>query len=325
MKRFWTAFLLSGVAAVFMVSASNQDNNYPARSKNRMTEIELGRMLFMDPILSQDSSISCSSCHIPQFAFADTVAFSKGVGGRLGKRNAPSVMNMDSRDLVFWDGRAKNLEDQVHFPIQDRNEMNLPYNVAVMRVRNSQMYQYLFKKIYHKLPDSANVAKAIAAFERSLETGNTPHDRWMNDDTLNGRGMTALQIKGREIFRGDKAKCFECHFSPDFTGDEFRNIGLFNGKELNDSGRYVVTRKAEDLGRFRVPGLRNVSMTAPYMHDGRFKTLREVLNYYNNPTQFVHGAQNVDTLLQKPLGLTPYELDALESFLHALTDDRFKR
>ncbi len=276
-------------------------------------------MLFFDPILSEDSSISCASCHKPEFAFADNVPFSKGVHGQLGNRNTPSAMNVSSRDALFWDGRAATLEEQALGPITNPIEMNLPVAVAVKRLNRSRKYRNLFYSVYKTTPSSKTLASALAAFERTLETGNTPNDRWLNDEP---NGMTTQQEHGREVFR-TKGKCFECHFTPDFTGDEFRSIGLFNGKEFNDSGRYKITHNLADIGKVKVPGLRNVAVTAPYMHNGQFKTLREVIDYYDQPHLLVPDAINRDSLLLQPLGLTEQEKQDLEAFLHALTDDRF--
>lgn len=276
-------------------------------------------MLFFDPILSEDSSISCASCHKPEFAFADNVPFSKGIHGQLGNRNTPSAMNVSSRDALFWDGRAATLEEQALGPIANPVEMNLPVTVAVKRLNRSRKYRNLFYSIYKTAPSSKTLASALAAFERTLETSNTPNDRWLNDEP---NGMTAQQEHGREVFR-TKGKCFECHFTPDFTGDEFRSIGLFNGKEFNDSGRYKITHNPADIGKVKVPGLRNVAITAPYMHNGQFKTLREVIDYYDQPHLLVPDAINRDSLLLRPLGLTEQEKQDLEAFLYALTDDRF--
>ncbi len=293
----------------------------PQKPVPRITKVQLGKMLFFDPILSEDSSISCASCHKPQFAFADTTPFSKGVHGRLGNRNTPSAMNVKSRDALFWDGRAATLEDQALGPIANPVEMNLPVAEAVKRLSRSKKYRHLFFSIYKSVPTAQTLASAISAYERTLETSNTPNDRWL-DDLPNG--MTEQQVRGRTVFR-EKGKCFECHFTPDFTGDEFRSIGLFNGKSHNDSGRYNVTRNPEDIGKMKVPGLRNVAMTAPYMHDGSFKTLREVIDYYDNPHAAMPDGINRDSVLREPLHLTEQEKLDLESFLHALTDDRFAK
>lgn len=295
-----------------------------AVQKEPATEIELGERLFNDPVLSVDSSISCASCHLPAFAFADTARLSTGVGGSLGDRNTPSVMNMLSRPYFFYDGRAATLEEQVYHPVRNPVEMNLPVQEAVRRVGRSQQYRVWFNKIYQKSPDSVLIASAIAAFIRSLESpGDSPFDLWMNDrDTA--KAMTASAVRGRQLFM-TKAKCFDCHFSPDFTGDEFRNIGLYDGKTGKDVGRFAITRDSADLGKLKVPGLRNIGLTAPFMHDGRFKTLEEVVEFYDNPKKFVPDAINADTLLQKPLGLTEDEKKDIVTFLHSLTDAKFQQ
>lgn len=288
--------------------------------KKPITEIALGEKLFHDPILSADHTLSCASCHKPAFAFADTLAFSVGVGGKLGTRNTPSAMNMSMREHFFWDGRAASLEAQVSGPVSNPLEMNLPFKQAVLRVRKQKAYRRLFWQVYKRMPDSARVVRALAAFERSLETFDTPNDRWLNDLP---NGMSNEQLRGRELFMSNRTRCFDCHFTPDFTADEFRNIGLFNGSSLNDSGRYLITRKQEDIGKFKVPGLRNVAVTAPYMHNGQFKTLREVIDYYNEPSKVINNAFNRDTILPQQLHLTEIEKQELESFLRALTDARF--
>ncbi len=228
-------------------------------------------------------------------------------------------MNMSSRDIFFWDGRAATLESQALFPIADVNEMNLPVKEAVRRLNADAKYKAIFYTVFHQLPTAQNLGSALAAFQQTLETGNTPNDRWLNDEP---NSMSDAQVRGREIFR-TKGKCLECHFSPDFTGDEFRSIGLFNGKNYNDSGRYHTTHNLSDIGKVKVPGLRNIAITAPYMHNGQFKTLREVIDYYDNPHTLVPDAIGRDSLLMQPLHLTEQEKQDLESFLHALTDDRF--
>lgn len=289
--------------------------------KKNITAVQLGEKLFHDPILSLDQTISCASCHKPEFAFADTSAFSVGVGGKLGTRNTPSAMNVAMRDHYFWDGRAATLEAQASGPVSNPVEMNLPFKQAVLRVRNHEGYRTLFWQVYRQLPDSIRIVKALAAFQRSLETFDTPNDRWLNDLP---NGMTDEQLRGRTLFMSARTRCFDCHFTPDFTGDEFRNIGLFDGQTWNDSGRYIVTKNKLDIGKFKVPGLRNVAVTAPYMHNGRFKTLREVIDYYNEPDNVVPGAILRDTILPRQLNLTDTEKQELEAFLHALTDEQFR-
>ena len=282
----------------------------------------LGERLFSDPLLSLDSTISCASCHIPEFAFCDTALVSRGVGGRLGRRNSPSITNMTSRPHFFFDGRAATLERQVLMPIQDTLEMRATLDLVEKRLRKHPEYGPAFKKLYRRKANSADLASALAAFVRTLETSDTPFDRWIKKRP---GAMGEAAVRGRQVFMV-KGKCFDCHFSPDFTGDEFRNVGLFTGgKNHSDRGRFDITHDSTDLGKFKVPGLRNVAVTAPYMHNGMFRTLEEVIDFYDTPDKIIPGSINRDTLLAKPLGLTSEEKADLKAFLEALTDDRFAR
>lgn len=281
----------------------------------------LGERLFFDPILSLDSTVSCASCHIPQFAFSDTARFSRGVGGRLGRRNAQSITNMTAREHFFFDGRAATLEQQVLMPILDTLEMRATPELVISRLQQHPFYGPAFREQFGKTADMESLAAALAEYVRTLETPDTPFDRWMQGKA---NSMSEAAIRGRQVFMV-KGKCFDCHFSPDFTGDEFRNIGLYNGKALNDPGRFTVTGDPADKGKFKVPGLRNVALTAPYMHNGMFATLEEVIDYYDTPDKFIGDAIGRDTLMARPLGLTATEKSDLKAFLEALTDDRFHR
>lgn len=296
-----------------------------ARFNNRPTEINtkeaLGKKLFSEKILSLDSSVSCASCHIPSFAFADTLAFSTGIGGVPTNRNTPSVLNMKNRPYFFWDGRAASLEEQALMPIKNPNEMGLPIEDAVNRLNKNPTYRQLFKKIFNQPVTEKNLAAAFAAFEKTLETVDSKFDDWSN----NIKNLSASEERGRLLFIGSKAKCFDCHFMEDFTDDEFKNIGLFNGEDLNDSGRILISRSKEDLGKFKTPGLRNVAVTAPYMHNGMFATLEDVIEYYNEPSRFVSNAENTDKALSIPLGLTQREKKDLVAFLKTLTDKKYYR
>lgn len=282
--------------------------------------IQLGAQLFFDPMLSKDYSLSCASCHKKEFAFADTTAFSVGIHGQQVHRNSPSVMNMMFRPYFFYDGRAATIQDQVMIPIESEQEMGLPMDSLIYRLKHSK-YNDWFIELTQKEPDTNSITEALSAFIFSLESdGSAAFDRWMQGDTS---AMTEQQILGREIFN-NKGKCFDCHFSPDFTGDEFRNIGLFNGEApFEDSGRFKVTFDSSDIGKFKVPGLRNIAVTAPYMHNGFLNTLEEVVDYYNDPSEFLKNASNRDSLLSKPLGLTIPEKKALVAFLKALTDEQY--
>lgn len=306
-------FLISVVAAAvtlqgfFFKSAEND---------TAVTKASLGKKLFSEKILSKDSSVSCASCHKPQFGFADSSAFSTGIGGKLTKRNTPSVLNMKNRPLFFWDGRAASLEEQALMPIQNPDEMGLPVAEAVARLNSNATYRKLFYEAFKQAPDAGNLAAAFAAYERTLETSNSRFDDWSNDI----KPLSAAEERGRKLFIGKKAKCFDCHSMEDFTDDGFKNIGLFNGGSLSDSGRYVISKNLDDLGKFKTPGLRNVGATAPYMHNGMFKTLEAVLDYYNDPVKFVKDPVNIDHALQKPLGLSAGEKKDIVAFLNSLTD-----
>ena len=284
------------------------------------TRAALGKKLFSEKILSKDSTISCASCHKPDHAFADTGSFSIGIGGKLTKRNTPSVLNMKNRPYFFWDGRAASLEEQALMPIRNPDEMGLPIEEAVIRLNKSKEYKALFKKIFNQPPTAKNLAVAFAAFEKTLETVDSKFDDWSN----NIKDLNAQEERGRELFVGDKAKCFDCHRMEDFTTDEFKNIGLYNERELNDAGLFDITKKEGDKGKFKIPGLRNIAVTAPYMHNGMFATLEQVIDYYNDPGQFVNNSVNIDESLKTPLGLNENEKKDIVAFLKTLTDKKYK-
>jgi cytochrome c peroxidase len=288
-----------------IIGLTSFSNNEPADKET------LGKLLFADPILSKNKTISCASCHKPNYAFADTSAVSLGVGGKKGTRNTPTAMNVRLQKFLFWDGRAKSLEEQALAPIKE----------AVNRLQKNKKYNAYFKKIFNSLPTAENLAQAIAAFERTLETSDSPFDNWKFSDDSNA--VSDAVKRGFIVFNG-KGKCIKCHFGADFTANEFRNIGLFNAtKKFNDSGRYVVTGNMEDAGKFKTPSLRNVAITAPYMHNGIGKTLMQVIDFYDSTEKFVPNPINKDSLLAKPLGLTQREKKDLEAFLISLTDKSF--
>jgi cytochrome c peroxidase len=289
-------------------------------SKEPANKAALGEMLFSDPILSRDRTISCASCHKPAFAFADTTVVSLGVKNKRGLRNTPTAMNISSQRTFFWDGRAKSLEEQALAPIENPDEMDLTITEAVQRLNADPGYRQYFRKLFNAPPNSTNLAIAIAAFERTLETSNSPFDNWKFSD--DPKAVSDSVKRGFVLFNG-KGQCVKCHFGADFTANEFRNIGLFNGKELNDSGRALISGDKTETGKFKTPGLRNIAITAPYMHNGMFKTLREVIDFYNEPNKFVVKAIDRDTILAKPMGLSEEEKNDLLAFLRSLTDKRF--
>lgn len=310
-SAYFFILLLAVVAASSFV--------YDTEEVSLSAKAALGKRLFSENILSKDSSVSCASCHKPAFAFADTLRFSIGINGKETNRNVPSVLNMKNRPYFFWDGRAASLEAQSLIPIANPDEMGLPVAEAVQRLNDNAVYRKLFFQVFRQKPTTANLSAAFAAFEQTLETVDSKFDDWANDM---GK-LSAAEERGRKLFIGKKAKCFDCHFTEDFTDDGFKNIGLFNGNFLTDSGRAAITQKAGDLGKFKTPGLRNVAVTAPYMHNGIFATLEEVLRFYNEPKGFFPHQINLDPAFQKPLKLTAKEQSDIIAFLKSLTDKKY--
>jgi cytochrome c peroxidase len=313
MKKILIVFLSFGIFLTsFQIKTTENDIQ---------TKAQLGERIFFDTILSSKRTLSCASCHRPEYAFADSSQFSLGVDGVPTDRNTPSAMNLAGRLQLFWDGRVGSLEEQALQPIAAINEMNLPIPEAVARLNADAFYLKTFKRVFKVAPNEKTLAEALAAYERTLETANTPYDRYINGDN---NALSPEAVRGRLVFIG-KANCANCHSGEDFTADRFKNIGLFDGKKFKDKGRFTITKDSTHIGHFKVPGLRNVALTAPYMHDGSFKTLREVIEYYNKPDAVVKNAPNRDLSLNTPLGLTDREISDLEAFLHALTDDRFTK
>ncbi|MDB5125847.1 cytochrome c peroxidase [Mucilaginibacter sp.] len=314
MKKAYTILTLIGFVFLLITQVSFMPDNDEVQTRE-----QLGSKLFFDNILSKDRTINCSSCHNPEFAFADTAVFSKGIGGKLTARNSPGLTNLSGRTHFFWDGRAASLEEQALGPITSPDEMGLSIEEAVERLNKNEFYANAFQKIFKAAPNKDNLLKALAAFERTLETTNSPYDRYINGDD---NALSAAAVRGRNIFIG-KGNCNNCHSGEDFTADRFKSIGLYNGKDLNDAGRFKITKDSTVLGEFKIPGLRNVAVTAPYMHNGKFKTLRSVVEYYNNPSAVVSDGINRDLSLDKPLNLSSQDIDDVVEFLKALTDDRF--
>ncbi len=315
----WIASWLIIVLMGLMAMSSDLPVNSTLQSLPA-SEVELGTMLFNDPLLSADSSISCASCHRADFAFADVIALSFGVNGTATKRNTPSAMYMSKRAHFFWDGRASTLEQQASGPITAPGEMNLPLLRAITRLNRNPYYRLAFQKIYKRLPDSTSLVTAIAAFERTLEPYDSPYDRFLkgNDDA-----MSASAIRGFNLFyKQSTCAAPACHTGDDFSSDSLVNLNV-NSKD--DMGRYGITSHAADMGKFKVPHLRNVAVTAPYMHDGSVKTLRDVIVFYNDMNNFpLASLAHPSVKHQRPRPLTNSEVDDLVEFMKALTDSKYQ-
>lgn len=300
-------------------------SEFPPSARHQITAeaVELGRRLFSDPNLSSDRTVSCASCHQPKRWFADGLPTAQGVGGQTGKRNTPSILNAAFWTRQFWDGRAADLEEQAGGPIANPIEMNLPHDLCTARLTADSSYREEFAKVFGPGPITmARVVRAIADYERTLLSGNSPFDRYYYGGEKGA--MSAAAVRGLTVFQDpQRGNCAACHIIGEknalFTDGLFHNLGtsLDANGELVDLGRYEQTKIDTDRGAFRTPGLRNVAMTAPYMHNGRLKNLREVIDFYIGG-----GSSNpqLDPLI-KPLNLTPRERSDLESFLESLTGE----
>ena len=301
----------------------------PADNIMTVDGVELGRHLFYDPILSADSTMSCSSCHLQSGSFTDNLSVSTGIDNIAGKRSSMSLINAAFYNTgLFWDGRADSLESQALLPVEDPIELHDTWPNVILKLRRSEYYPELFSKAFGIEKTSQITrdlaAKAMAQFERSLvSSGNSKYDK-----VLAGKDVfTEQELMGFEIFFDinedlPDGECFHCHNEPLLTTNEYLNNGLDFAESFSDfadPGRGAVTRLPSDNGKFRVPTLRNIVHSAPYMHDGRFETLEEVLDHYNSGGQL---SPNKHPLIV-PLGLTQEHLDALMSFLHTLTDEDF--
>jgi len=283
---------------------------------NQLTEarVALGQRLFHDPILSADSTVSCVSCHKPGLAFADSLPVSPGIEGRLGFRNSPSLMNVAYLGLVNKDGGVPKLDLQPIVPIEEEAEMGLHILAAAGRLNAQPHYREAFLLAYGEEATPFTITRALASFLRTLISGNSLYDQYLQGQ----RALSPAAEKGKALFFSERTQCSSCHAGFNFTDNSFRNNGLYTSYE--DKGRQRVTGRMQDIGKFRVPSLRNAALTAPYMHDGSLPDLRAVLQHYNRGGS---GHANQDSLI-RPLGLKPSEISELEAFLHSLTDEAFR-
>lgn len=295
----------------------------PANNPPTAETIKLGRRLYYDPILSVDNTVSCATCHSKDAGFADSGPFSTGVNGKKGGRNSPTVCNAAYYTVQFWDGRAPSLEKQAEGPVQNPVEMAHTLQGVEAKLMVDPSYRAQFEEAFGPGPITYEMAeKAIASFERTIISGNSPFDRYYYGGDHNALSPAARL--GLEVFRDPKrGNCAACHAMGDshalFTDNKFHNLGVgANGDQLSDLGRYVVTKNDADRGAFKTPSLRNVALTAPYMHDGGLKTLKDVIDYYvgggnANPYR--------DTQFKSLESLSRQERDALVAFLESLTGE----
>ncbi len=283
-------------------------DSFPTEAK-----VLLGKKLFYDPILSLDSTISCASCHKSEKAFADNVALSNGVFQRPGVRNSPSLANVVYQKKLLREGGLPTLEMQILVPIQEHNEFNENILTITDKLKRDKNYRDLALSSFSREIDPFVITRSIAAFERILISGDSKYDRFSNGK----EALTATEMLGKELFFSTKTNCSSCHGTFLFTNQTFENNGLY--EVYKDIGRKRLTELDEDEALFKVPSLRNVALTAPYMHDGSMATLEDVLNHYNSGGK-MH--KNKSSLI-RPLNLSEGETQALVAFLKTLSDVSF--
>ena len=296
-------------------------------SNNPQTEegVLLGKKLFFDPILSDDGSLACAGCHNTTNAFTDSTRFSDGIDGLFGNRNAMPLFNLawNYDNTFFWDGRDRGLENQVFEPITNPLEMHSTWEVVAEKLQAHPEYPELFNAAFRSQTiDSVLVSKAIAQFERTLISANSKFDKFL----LGTANLTPEESNGFTIFMDEsKGDCFHCHGSennPLWTDNKFHNNGL--DSTFSDLGLGNVTGDPADNGKFKTPSLRNLAFTAPYMHDGRFETIEEVINHYSEGLQ---NSTTIDPLMKKVdqggVQLSPQEKSDLKAFLLSLSDPDF--
>ncbi|WP_330747397.1 cytochrome-c peroxidase [Chryseobacterium sp. CP-77] len=301
-----------------------EDNPY---SEDKM---ELGKMLFFDPRLSKSGQISCANCHNPEIGWSDGSRVSFGHDRQTGTRNAPTLVNIGYAKTLFWDGRSATLEEQVKAPIENPVEMNLHMSMATKNIRKIKGYRSFFVKAFgNGEVTEEKIAKAIATFERSLISPPSRFDKFV---TGKKDALTDSEINGLHLFR-TKANCINCHNTPYFSDQKFHNLGLtYYGRKYEDLGRYIVTQKNEDVGKFKTPALREVSENKPYMHNGLFPELANIVMMYNagmgreipkgeqiNDQKFPHKSE----MIQK-LNLTDDEVFDIVAFLKTLNSYKYK-
>lgn len=315
--------------AYFLEYGALPDPNLPEDNALTVQGVKLGRMLFYETMLSRDNSQSCASCHRQEHAFTDTARFSLGVEGLPGKRQAMSVFNMAwNENEFFWDGRAHLLRDQAILPIQDELEMDETLENVITKLSDIKSYRDQFTRVYGTDEITVDkLAKALEQFMFSIVSYDSKYDRWK----AGMEELTESEERGRLLFETEYnpffpdfsgADCAHCHGGANFENDQYMNNGLDSEEDFADFGREKATMSPEDRAKFKVPSLRNIALTAPYMHDGRFATLEEVIDHYN---EGIHPSSTIDPALLATsatgLFLTEEDKVDLVNFLKTLTDE----
>lgn len=313
-------------------------SHFPAMiipSDNPMTVegVELGRKLFYEKMLSGDNSMSCASCHSPANVFSDSNQFSTGIDKIKGTRNSMALFNLGWQKYFFWDGRASSLEEQILLPVPNPIEMHQSWKEAIAKLNSNVQYQNDFFQAFNVLTfDSTHVAKAIAQFLRTLISASSKYDvmyKYANNMSLTSKETNLLQSvtpsewAGYDLFKSlNGADCFHCHNGPLLQVEMFSNNGL--DASFTDLGRGEITKNSNDNGKFKVPSLRNIALSAPYMHDGRFKNLDQVINHYSSGViQSSTIDPKMEFAFQGGVQLDNQQKSLLKAFLNTLTDYDF--
>jgi len=315
-------FLLASALLIFSFEQSYQlliPQGFPEPyipKDNEMTKsrIELGKKLFFDNILSRDSSLSCASCHIPKFAFTDRKKKGVGIRNQEVSRNTPTLTNVAYQDKFLLDGLNPSLEAQVNIPIHETNEFDFSIILVAERMKKSQAYVQLSNRAYGEAPSPKVITNAIANYERTLISGNSPYDQYFFQG--NESAMSTTEKRGMDIFY-NKLYCSECHSGFNFTNGGLTNNGLY--EHYADTGRMRLFGMEEDRAIFKVPTLRNIAVTYPYMHDGSMSSLDDVITHYSSGGK---AHQNKSDFI-KHFELSEKERKDLIAFLESLTDNDF--
>jgi cytochrome c peroxidase len=327
---------------------AGKDSLYiPADNPLTLAKIELGRQLYFDRRLSAGMEVSCADCHHPEFGYAKNTQFGVGIKGLTGNRNSPVAFNRIISKAQFWDGRAGSLEEQAVGPIANPIEMGFTHEKTIELMKKMPGYKIQFVKIFGREPNIDDVGRAIASFERTLVTGESPYDPYErlrrfeetfeadledlealkedNEEMYNkymglkkaadANPMNESAKRGRDLFFSTKSNCSACHFGVNFTDELYHNLGVGMDAKEPDLGRFTVTKVAKDTGAFKTPSLRNIAQSGPYMHDGSQKTLLEVVEWY---AKGGHPNKHLSEKIQK-LELTEQDKQDLVAFMEALT------
>lgn len=329
MIAFSFSFIQTPTLYIFPKLSFFPEMPLPMEYQTTIEGVNLGRYLFYDKILSRDSTVSCATCHRLEAAFSDSPKqFSFGIKGQKQKRNTPALFNLAWNKAFFWDGRASTIEEQILFPIKAHDEMNLDWKTATERIQNSDFYRKLFFQTYNTSTiDSTLITYSIAQFERTLISNNSKYDKVLRREAF----LSPEEYQGFVLMNDQvKGNCMHCHITDANalgTTGKFSNNGLdsvYSTNNYKDKGLGGITGKDDDIGLFKIPSLRNIALTAPYMHDGRFNTLIEVLDFYSED---FHNSINIDSKMmfnnKQNRKLTTDEKQKIIAFLHTLTDTSF--